>query len=161
MSNDDLTHENFDFRGFDVPDLKAVTLASSSDGDQSKQPKTKHEDASKNRKHGKKKSKSDARSKKRAGAGKTSESFDDYEDYEEREAVSKADKKVSKDRPGLFAPMTLREVTVRNRIWLPPMCTYSSFARDGRPTPFHYQHYVSRAFGGFGMVIGRIHRRGS
>ena len=152
MSNDDLTHENFDFRGFDVPDLKAVTLASSSDGDQSKQPKTKHEDASKNRKHGKKKSKSDARSKKRAGAGKTSESFDDYEDYEEREAVSKADKKVSKDRPGLFAPMTLREVTVRNRIWLPPMCTYSSFARDGRPTPFHYQHYVSRAFGGFGMV---------
>lgn len=153
MSNDDLTHENFDFRGFDVPDLKAVTLASSSDGDQSKQPKTKHEDASKNRKHGKKKSKSDARSKKRAGAGKTSESFDDYEDYEEREAVSKADKKVSKDRPGLFAPMTLREVTVRNRIWLPPMCTYSSFARDGRPTPFHYQHYVSRAFGGFGMVI--------
>ena len=153
MSNDDLTHENFDFRGFDVSDLKAVTLASSSDGDQSKQPKTKHEDASKNRKHGKKKSKSDARSKKRAGAGKTSESFDDYEDYEEREAVSKADKKVSKDRPGLFAPMTLREVTVRNRIWLPPMCTYSSFARDGRPTPFHYQHYVSRAFGGFGMVI--------
>ncbi|EEQ54264.1 oxidoreductase, FAD/FMN-binding protein [Bifidobacterium longum subsp. infantis CCUG 52486] len=128
-------------------------MASSSDGDQSKQPKTKHEDASKNRKHGKKKSKSDARSKKRAGAGKTSESFDDYEDYEEREAVSKADKKVSKDRPGLFAPMTLREVTVRNRIWLPPMCTYSSFARDGRPTPFHYQHYVSRAFGGFGMVI--------
>ena len=67
--------------------------------------------------------------------------------------MSKADKKVSKDRPGLFAPMTLREVTVRNRIWLPPMCTYSSFARDGRPTPFHYQHYVSRAFGGFGMVI--------
>lgn len=56
MSNDDLTHENFDFRGFDVPDLKAVTLASSSDGEQSKQPKTKHEDASKNRKHGKKKS---------------------------------------------------------------------------------------------------------
>lgn len=153
MSNDDLTHENFDFRGFDVPDLKAVTMASSSDGDQSKQPKTKHDDASKNRKHGKKKSKSDARSKKRAGTGKTSESFDDYEDYEGREAVGKADKKASKDRPGLFAPMTLREVTVRNRIWLPPMCTYSSFARDGRPTPFHYQHYVSRAFGGFGMVI--------
>lgn len=153
MSNDDLTHENFDFRGFDVPDLKAVTLASSSDGDQSKQPKTKHDDASKNRKHGKKKSKSDARSKKRAGTGKTNESFDDYEDYEGREAVSKADKKASKDRPGLFAPMTLREVTVHNRIWLPPMCTYSSFARDGRPTPFHYQHYVSRAFGGFGMVI--------
>ena len=47
MSNDDLTHENFDFRGFDVPDLKAVTMASSSDGEQSKQPKTKHDAASK------------------------------------------------------------------------------------------------------------------
>lgn len=55
--------------------------------------------------------------------------------------------------PALFEPMTLRGLTVRNRIWLPPMCTYEVTARDGRPTPFHYQHYVSRALGGFGMVI--------
>ena len=62
--------------------------------------------------------------------------------------------KVSKGdaRPLLFEPMTLRDLTVRNRIWLPPMCLYSAGA-DGRPTPFHYQHYVSRAVGGFGMVI--------
>ena len=53
----------------------------------------------------------------------------------------------------LFEPMTLRGVTMRNRIWLPPMDTYSAFAQDGRPTPFHYQHYVSRAMGGFGMII--------
>ncbi|KAB5606882.1 NADH:flavin oxidoreductase/NADH oxidase [Bifidobacterium jacchi] len=53
----------------------------------------------------------------------------------------------------LFQPMTLRGLTVRNRIWLPPMDTYSAVARDGKPTPFHYQHYVSRAFGGFGMII--------
>ena len=67
----------------------------------------------------------------------------------EREAVSKADKKVSKDRPGLFAPMTLRGGDPCVIVFgLPPMCTYSSFARDGRPTPFHHQHYVSRAFGG-------------
>ena len=52
-----------------------------------------------------------------------------------------------------FDPMTLRGVTVRNRIWLPPMDTYSALAQDGLPTPFHYQHYVSRAMGGFGMVI--------
>lgn len=44
-----------------------------------------------------------------------------------------------------FDPMTLRGVTVRNRIWLPPMDTYSALAQDGKPTPFHYQHYVSRA----------------
>lgn len=55
--------------------------------------------------------------------------------------------------PALFEPMTLRGLTIRNRIWLPPMCTYEASARDGRPTPFHYQHYVSRALGGFGMVI--------
>ena len=28
-----------------------------------------------------------------------------------------------------FDPMTLRGVTVRNRIWLPPMDTYSALAR--------------------------------
>ncbi|WP_404801558.1 NADH:flavin oxidoreductase/NADH oxidase [Bifidobacterium platyrrhinorum] len=53
----------------------------------------------------------------------------------------------------LFRPMTLRGLTIRNRIWMPPMDTYSAFAQDGRPTPFHYQHYVSRAMGGFGMII--------
>lgn len=52
-----------------------------------------------------------------------------------------------------FDPMTLRGVTVRNRIWLPPMDTYSALAQDGKLTPFHYQHYVSRAMGGFGMII--------
>lgn len=31
----------------------------------------------------------------------------------------------------LFEPMTLRGVTMRNRIWLPPMDTYSAFAQDG------------------------------
>ncbi|MDB1234552.1 NADH:flavin oxidoreductase/NADH oxidase, partial [Bifidobacterium bifidum] len=35
----------------------------------------------------------------------------------------------------LFQPMTLRGVTMRNRIWLPPMDTYSAVARDGKPTP--------------------------
>ncbi|MCI1219605.1 MAG: NADH:flavin oxidoreductase/NADH oxidase [Bifidobacterium sp.] len=49
--------------------------------------------------------------------------------------------------------MTLRGLHVRNRVWMPPMCMYSASARDGKPTPFHYQHYVSRAMGGFGMVI--------
>lgn len=57
------------------------------------------------------------------------------------------------DLPALFEPMVLRGVTIRNRVWLPPMDMYSVFERDGRPTRFHYQHYVSRALGGFGMVI--------
>lgn len=58
-----------------------------------------------------------------------------------------------KMQPRLFTPIKLRGLTVRNRIWLPPMCMYSAFNRDGKPTPFHYQHYVSRAMGGFGMII--------
>ena len=53
----------------------------------------------------------------------------------------------------LFEPITFRSVTARNRIWMPPMDMYSAFDRDGKPTPFHYQHYVSRALGGFGLII--------
>lgn len=53
----------------------------------------------------------------------------------------------------LFTPITLRSVSARNRVWLPPMDTYSVFKLDGRPTDFHYQHYVSRALGGFGLII--------
>ncbi len=55
--------------------------------------------------------------------------------------------------PALFQPLGLRDLTVRNRVWMPPMCMYSVESRDGKPTPFHYQHYVSRGLGGFGMII--------
>ncbi|MBM6699606.1 NADH:flavin oxidoreductase/NADH oxidase [Bifidobacterium pullorum subsp. saeculare] len=64
----------------------------------------------------------------------------------------KAASQAADHTPALFKPLTLRGLTTRNRIWLPPMCTYSA-GSDGRPTPFHYQHYVSRAVGGYGMVI--------
>ena len=56
--------------------------------------------------------------------------------------------------PVLFQPMDLRDQHIRNRIWMPPMDTYSALRHDGVPTNFHYQHYVSRALGGFGVVIG-------
>ncbi|WP_236036886.1 MULTISPECIES: NADH:flavin oxidoreductase/NADH oxidase [Bifidobacterium] len=67
----------------------------------------------------------------------------------------KSAKKTKKNKKGadLFSPMPLRGLTVRNRIWMPPMDTYSAVARDGKPTTFHYQHYVSRGMGGFGMII--------
>ena len=68
-------------------------------------------------------------------------------------AEGKKKAKGGKGEVQLFQPMTLRGVTMRNRIWLPPMDTYSAVAQDGKPTPFHYQHYVSRAMGGFGMII--------
>ena len=52
----------------------------------------------------------------------------------------------------LFAPLTLRGVTLKNRIGVSPMCQYCC-AEDGIPTDWHYQHLVSRAAGGAGLTI--------
>ena len=51
----------------------------------------------------------------------------------------------------LFSPLTLRSITFRNRIFVSPMCQYSS--RDGLPTAWHLVHLGSRAVGGAGMVM--------
>ncbi|MBK9697681.1 MAG: NADH:flavin oxidoreductase/NADH oxidase [Propionibacteriaceae bacterium] len=53
----------------------------------------------------------------------------------------------------LFDPITLRGVTIPNRIFLSPMCQYMCEARDGVPTDWHLVHYGARAAGGFGLVI--------
>lgn len=53
----------------------------------------------------------------------------------------------------LLSPITLRDLTVRNRIWVPPMCQYSALARGGVATDFHLMHYGSFARGGAGAVI--------
>ncbi|HSU17462.1 MAG TPA: NADH:flavin oxidoreductase/NADH oxidase [Longimicrobium sp.] len=52
---------------------------------------------------------------------------------------------------GLFAPMTIRGVTLRNRIGVSPMCQYSCV--DGFAAPWHMVHLGSRAVGGAGAVI--------
>ncbi|CAL8897800.1 NADH:flavin oxidoreductase/NADH oxidase [Kocuria varians] len=53
----------------------------------------------------------------------------------------------------LFEPLTLRDLTVRNRLWIPPMCQYSAFERDGVLTNWHLVHYGSLARGGAGALI--------
>jgi 2,4-dienoyl-CoA reductase-like NADH-dependent reductase (Old Yellow Enzyme family) len=53
----------------------------------------------------------------------------------------------------LFSPITLRGLTVKNRIWLSPMCQYSVDGRDGVPTDWHLVHLGSRAVGGFGLIM--------
>ena len=53
--------------------------------------------------------------------------------------------------PHLFQPLTLRSVTLRNRIGVSPMCQYS--ALDGVANEWHYVHLGSRAVGGAGLVI--------
>ncbi|RKT51552.1 NADH:flavin oxidoreductase/NADH oxidase [Saccharothrix australiensis] len=51
----------------------------------------------------------------------------------------------------LFSPLTLRSVTLPNRITVSPMCQYS--ARDGFPDDWHLVHLGSRAVGGAGLVL--------
>ena len=51
----------------------------------------------------------------------------------------------------LFAPLTLRNITFPNRIWVSPMCQYSS--DQGLPNEWHHVHLGTRAIGGAGLVI--------
>ena len=51
----------------------------------------------------------------------------------------------------LLTPLTIRGVTLRNRIGVSPMCQYSS--ADGHATHWHLVHLGSRAVGGAGLVF--------
>ena len=51
----------------------------------------------------------------------------------------------------LFDPLTIRSVTLRNRIAVSPMCQYSS--TDGYATEWHWVHLGSRAVGGAALVM--------
>lgn len=51
----------------------------------------------------------------------------------------------------LFAPLKLRSLTLRNRIFVSPMCQYS--CRDGMPDDWHLVHLGSRAVGGAALVM--------
>jgi len=51
----------------------------------------------------------------------------------------------------LFAPLTLRGLTLRNRVFISPMCQYS--CQDGYATDWHLVHLGSRAVGGAALVM--------
>lgn len=51
----------------------------------------------------------------------------------------------------LFQPITIRGVTLRNRVVVAPMCQYS--AEDGLATHWHMVHLGSRAIGGASLII--------
>jgi len=55
------------------------------------------------------------------------------------------------DSPLLAQPLTVRGVTLNNRIVVSPMCQYSAI--DGMPNAWHQQHLGSRAVGGAGLVF--------
>lgn len=52
----------------------------------------------------------------------------------------------------LFDSFQLKNLIIKNRVVMPPMCMYSSHD-DGLATDFHIIHYGSRAIGGVGLII--------
>ena len=51
----------------------------------------------------------------------------------------------------LFDPLAIRDLTFANRVFVSPMCEYSS--RDGYANDWHLVHLGSRAVGGAGLVL--------
>lgn len=51
----------------------------------------------------------------------------------------------------LFEPYTLKDVTLRNRIAIPPMCQY--MAEDGMINDWHHVHLAGLARGGAGLLV--------
>ncbi|MFM7296044.1 MAG: FAD-dependent monooxygenase, partial [Planctomycetota bacterium] len=54
----------------------------------------------------------------------------------------------------MFTPFQLRELRLRNRVVVSPMCQYT--AVDGVPNDWHLVHLGSRAVGGAGLVIAEM-----
>jgi len=53
--------------------------------------------------------------------------------------------------PLLFTPLTLGDITLRNRVVVSPMCQYAS--EGGGPTDYHLVHLGQFAMGGAGLVF--------
>jgi 2,4-dienoyl-CoA reductase-like NADH-dependent reductase (Old Yellow Enzyme family) len=51
----------------------------------------------------------------------------------------------------LFDPLAIRDITFANRVFVSPMCQYSS--ADGYASDWHFVHLGSRAVGGAGLVL--------
>jgi anthraniloyl-CoA monooxygenase len=56
-----------------------------------------------------------------------------------------------KSTPPMFLPLQARGITLKNRVMVSPMATYS--AVDGLPGDFHLMHYGARAVGGAAIVF--------
>ena len=54
-------------------------------------------------------------------------------------------------QPLLFTPLTLRGLTLKNRVVISPMCQYS--AVEGMPNDWHLVHLGKLANGGAGLVF--------
>ncbi len=55
------------------------------------------------------------------------------------------------NKTGLFSPVELRSLRLKNRLVVPPMCQYS--AKNGLVNDWHFAHLAKFAMGGFGAII--------
>lgn len=53
--------------------------------------------------------------------------------------------------PILFSPLEIKNITLKNRMMVSPMCMYSCV--DGFATDFHLAHLGAAAIGGFGLIM--------
>src|SRR5688572_19030875 len=53
--------------------------------------------------------------------------------------------------PHLFDPLSIRNLTFSNRVFVSPMCEYSS--TDGLANDWHFVHLGSRAVGGAALIF--------
>ena len=51
----------------------------------------------------------------------------------------------------LFDPLVIRSLTIKNRIWVSPMCQYSAI--NGLPNDWHFAHLAQFAMGGAGLIF--------
>lgn len=79
--------------------------------------------------------------------------FVDKVDRAFAEQVERAgfDVSIEQPVPPMFQPFRLRDMILRNRVVVSPMCMYS--AKDGVPGDWHLVHYGARAIGGAGLLF--------
>lgn len=53
----------------------------------------------------------------------------------------------------LFEPLEIKNITLKNRIVMSPMCMYSCHHEDGKVEDWHLVHYTSRAVGQAGLIM--------
>jgi 2,4-dienoyl-CoA reductase-like NADH-dependent reductase (Old Yellow Enzyme family) len=68
-----------------------------------------------------------------------------------RRAATGEQKYDSPPLPTLFTPLKMRELTLKNRIVVSPMCQYT--CKDGFMTDWHLMHLGQFAAGGAGLVV--------
>ena len=67
------------------------------------------------------------------------------------DSVTESTSESTDTESNLFSPLTLRSITLKNRIGVSPMCQYNS--TDGFASDWHLVHLGARAVGGAGLII--------